>query len=145
MKVTMESGLNADGGILVVDDHALTIELMLEFLAREFPEHALYSAGSAEEALGLCPTVYLVLVIMDIGLPGMNGIEATRKIKAMQPDIHVVMHSNHDHPVFREQCMAAGAAVFISKAQASTELIPAIARLLTRQPQRSAGTDHAVH
>ncbi len=127
-----------DSGILIVDDHRATVDLLLYLLNRAFPERAMRSAGSAEEALDLCRTTLPRLVIMDIGLPGASGIEAARQIKALSPAVAVVMHSSHDHAVYREQCATLGAEAFVSKSRTHADLIPAIARLLPQSPTAAA-------
>src|SRR5687768_6295449 len=97
------------GGFLIVDDHEATLDRLQKLLARAYPGDVIRTAASAEEALALCSTAVPDLIIMDIGLPGQNGIEATRQIKALSPAVRVVMHSNHDHAVYREHCVKAGA------------------------------------
>jgi two-component system response regulator YesN len=66
---------------------------------------------------------------MDIALPGMNGIEATREIQARHPGTRVVMHSSNDMPIYREESLAAGAVAFVSKSATASELIPTLAGL----------------
>jgi two-component system response regulator EvgA len=131
----MEQRPNPDGGILIVDDHRVTIELLRDLLASAFPGLAVRSAGSAKEALALCRTALPKLVIMDIGLPGVNGIEAARQIKVLSPAVSVVVHTNHDPAIYHEQCVAAGVDAFVSKAWTHAELIPTVARLLSLQPE----------
>lgn len=117
--------------ILVVEDHAATRQAILALLGRAFPTYQLLAAESAEEALPLCALRPPCVVVMDISLPGMNGIEATHEIKQMLPHIHVVMHSNNDMQVYREESAAAGASAFVTKGHHSQELIRAIAGLLS--------------
>ena len=74
------------------------------------------------------------VVIMDIALPGMSGIEATRRIKAAFPDTQVVMHSSYDMRVYREGAAAAGASAFVRKSRVVTELVPVVAGLLPAAP-----------
>lgn len=131
----MEKGPSPDGGILIVDGHRLTIDLLLDLLASAFPALAMRTAGSAEEALALCRAALPQVVIMDIELPGVSGIDAARQIKALSPAVGVVMHSSHDHAIYREQCVAAGTDGFVSKARSYAELIPAVSRLLSPQPE----------
>jgi DNA-binding NarL/FixJ family response regulator len=87
-------------------------------------------AGCAEDALALCDTEHPDLVVLDIKLPGMDGFEATRRIKESWPRTVVVMHSSSDMPVYREASLAAGAAAFIGKGRNSRALVPLIAGLL---------------
>jgi two-component system uhpT operon response regulator UhpA len=123
-------GRSGASGILVVDDHTLTQELVTALLARAFPRRKLTAVGTAELALQLCAREKWSLVVMDIGLPGMNGIEATRRIKELYPETVLVVHSNNDSSLYREAAFAAGAAAFVDKGRSATELVPAIAALL---------------
>ncbi len=115
--------------ILVVEDHPATQAAMLDLLGASFDGVRVLAAGSAEEALTLCAAEAPRLVIMDIALPGMNGIDAAREIQARFPHIRVVMHSSNDMPIYREESLAAGAAAFVSKGATASELIPAISSL----------------
>jgi DNA-binding NarL/FixJ family response regulator len=116
--------------ILVVEDHPGTRAMVLALLRSAFPGCQLLEADSAERALPLFEAKAPQLVVMDIALPGMNGIQATQRIKASHPDTLVVMHSSSDLPVYREEARAVGASAFVGKGRSSGELVPVIADLL---------------
>jgi two-component system response regulator YesN len=116
--------------ILTVEDHAATREAVLALLGSAFPHCKLLAADSAERALELCRSAQPSLIIMDVALPGMNGIEATGLIRQMHPAALIVMYSNSDMAIYREQAASAGAAAFISKSGTARELIPTVARML---------------
>ena len=116
--------------IMVVEDHPATLAALLELLQAAFPWCALLAAESSEKALRLCEAGAPHVVIMDIALPGMSGIEATRRLKASCPDTRVVMHSSYDMRVYREGAAAAGASAFVRKSSVASELVPCVARLL---------------
>lgn len=134
-----EQMLAPDGGILIVEDHRRTLDLLLQLLGGAFPGQAVRTAESAEQALAACRLTPPRLVVMDIGLPDSSGIDAVRQIKSLSPAIGVVMHSNHDHAIYREQSAAAGADAFVSKTRSHTDLIPAVARLLSAARQAAPG------
>jgi DNA-binding NarL/FixJ family response regulator len=73
-------------------------------------------AGSAEEALELIAASPPDLVLMDINLPGIDGLEATRRITAEFPDVDVLVVSTYESAEFESRALAVGAAGFISKA-----------------------------
>ena len=116
--------------ILIVEDHPAMLSALSAMLNRSFPEIRLFAAASAEAALPLCAAERPHLVIMDISLLGMNGIAATREIKATSPATEVVIHSASDMQVYRDAAAAAGAAAFVSKCDTSRDLIPTIAEIL---------------
>jgi DNA-binding NarL/FixJ family response regulator len=115
--------------ILIVEDHPATQAAMLALLGASFVGARVLAASNAEEGLTLCATEAPRLVVMDIALPGMNGIEATREIRVRFPHIRVVMHSSNDMPIYREESLAAGAAAFVSKSATAGELIPTLSSL----------------
>ncbi|MFL6565660.1 MAG: response regulator transcription factor [Burkholderiales bacterium] len=115
---------------MVVEDHPPTLAALVELLEAAFPECAVLAAEGAERALDLCAAAAPDVVIMDIALSGMSGIEATLRIKALLPDTRVVMHSTYDMRVYREGAAAAGASAFVRKGKVAGELVPVVAELL---------------
>lgn len=118
---------------MVVEDHPATLAALLELLEAAFPGCALLAAERAERALELCAAAAPDVVIMDIALSGMSGIDATLHIKALLPDARVVMHSSYDMRVYREGAAAAGASAFVRKGKIESELVPVVADLLAKR------------
>ena len=119
--------------LLVVDDHPGVRQTVMALVSTEFPQFRLLEAECAEDALTLCGAEQPDLIVLDITLPGMDGFEATRRIKAAWPAIVIVMHSSSDMPVYRDASLAAGAAAFVGKGRNSRTLVPIIAGLLPVQ------------
>src|ERR1700733_14029640 len=119
--------------LLVVDDHAGVRQTVMALVSTEFPHFRLLEAECAEDALTLCGAEQTDLIVLDITLPGMDGFEATRRIKAAWPAIVIVMHSSSDMPVYRDASLAAGAAALVGKGRNSRTLLPIIAGLLPAQ------------
>ena len=125
--------------ILIIDDNAPTLLLLKELLLAAFPVCRILGAESAEHGLELCADHAPHVVVMDIALPGMDGIEAARRIKSLLPDTHVVMHSSHDMDIYRDASAAAGASAFVAKSRTFSDLVPAVAGLFSPGLPRFSG------
>ena len=119
---------------MVVEDHPPTLAAVQALVSTALPGCRTLAAESGERALELCAEHAPQIVIMDISLPGINGIEATRRIKALLPDTCVLMHSSHDLQVYRDGSAAAGASAFVPKNRTFSDLVPAISSLLPPPP-----------
>ena len=101
--------------ILIVEDHELTrFGLKTAFESCDFVEN-LYEAESAEKALDIIKNSEVSLVIMDLGLPGMDGIEASRLIKNHNREIKIVVLTSHNDVQEVLNCLKAGANAYCSK------------------------------
>ena len=101
--------------ILIVEDHELTrFGLKTAFESCEYVEN-IYEAESAESAIEIVDTNSLDLVIMDLGLPGLNGIEATKIIKEKKTEIKVVILTSHNDVQEVLNTLKAGANAYCSK------------------------------
>ena len=101
---------------LIVEDDPLFRQILKEILASRFPSISIKEATHGIEALQKLDMNGLDLVFMDIKLPGMNGLELTKKIKESHPSIPVIILTNHDTPEYRKAALECGADYFISKA-----------------------------
>lgn len=117
--------------ILIVEDHEGVRNSLREWMQLSFPQYPLLEATTGEEAVAMAQAMSPRLVIMDVGLPGMTGIEATQRIKAAVPNAIVVILTIYDDAVRRANAAAAGASAYVSKSMVQTELLPVLNRLLT--------------
>lgn len=116
--------------VLIVDDHALLRMALRSMLALDDDLEVVGEAGDGEEALALCRRLHPELVLMDVSMPKMDGIEATRAIKAEHPKTGVLMLTAHtDHELLLE-AVRAGAAGYVLKSVAPDELVGAVRRTL---------------
>jgi DNA-binding NarL/FixJ family response regulator len=116
--------------ILIVEDHDAVRRALRHWLEAEFPQCRVIEAASGEEAIALVRIESPRLVVMDIRLHGMNGIEATRQIKAILSSAQIVMLTVHTGDIYRADARAAGACAYVTKQSMHTELIPTLAALL---------------
>lgn len=101
--------------ILIVEDHELTrFGLKTAFESCDFVEN-IYEAESAEVAIDLVDRTPVDLIIMDLGLPGINGIEATQKIKQYNKELKVVILTSHNDSQEVLNSLKAGANAYCSK------------------------------
>jgi DNA-binding NarL/FixJ family response regulator len=119
-----------DPKILIVEDHQGVRKSLREWLGLSFPQYQLLEATTGEEAVTMAQAVTPCLVIMDIGLPGISGIEALASIKKSLPSTQVVMLTVCDDDDYRNHAAAAGASAYVAKRKVKTELLPTIRRVL---------------
>ena len=112
--------------LLLVDDHQI-VRAGLRMLFQAEPDMEIVGeASSGEEALALVPTLQPDVVIMDVAMPGMNGIEATRRIRAESPHTAVLALTMHEDEQYFFAMLDAGAAGYIPKRAAPDDLVSAI-------------------
>ena len=101
--------------ILIVEDHELTrFGLKTTFEGVDYVE-SIFEAESAEKALEIFDANEIDVIIMDLGLPGMNGIEATQKIRSRKKDVKVIMLTSHNDEKEVISSLKAGANAYCSK------------------------------
>jgi DNA-binding NarL/FixJ family response regulator len=114
----------------------------------EFPQHHVIEVCSGEESVTLAATQPVDVILMDIDLPQINGIEAVRQIKTQQPSTKIVMMTIHDEKPYRDAAREAGADAFVSKRDGVTDLVPVLTTWLadrksaTRHNTTTARTPH---
>jgi DNA-binding NarL/FixJ family response regulator len=112
--------------VLLADDHALVREGTRRLLETEYDVEVVAEAASGEEAVESTKRLHPDIAIMDIAMPGMGGIEATRAIKVSCPETAVMVLSAYDDEPYLMALLEAGAAGFLLKNVHGQELISAI-------------------
>lgn len=122
--------------VLIVEDRKSFRAVLREFLALKFPDCKLLEAATGARALQQFDQHQPRLVLMDIQLPDINGIEATRCIKARSPDTVVIAMSMMNEAHIADRALAAGATAFISKDHLFRDLEPLIRQFTDFGPDR---------
>lgn len=130
------------GGVrtLIVDDHAVVRMQIRELLARETTIEVIGEAADGEEAIHRVEQLRPDLILMDVGLPGTNGIEVTRRVMASAPHTFIVMLSLLEPASYCAQAAEAGASGCVSKHRMRAELIPTLKALLPHSEGSDPGT-----
>lgn len=125
--------------ILLVDDHPLVRDGLRARLETIPHFEVVAEAGNAEEALAHAAEQAIDLVLMDINLSGMNGIELTGRFHTLYPEIAVLMLSMHDKAEYVMQAIQAGARGYVLKDAPAMDIITAIDTVMSGGIYYSAG------
>ncbi|MFC3607384.1 response regulator [Stutzerimonas tarimensis] len=120
--------------ILLVDDHAVVRQGYASLLAALIPGLQLSEAESGEEALAQVEQQIPSLVILDIGLPGISGLETCRRLRQRLPLLPVLMFSMHDELPLVRQALDAGATGYLTKRCSPDVLVEAVRRMAAGYP-----------
>jgi DNA-binding NarL/FixJ family response regulator len=112
-----------------VEDHEEVRAALRDWLMTSLPPMQLREARSMEEALRCAQQSRLDLVLMNLELPGPNGIEATREMRKRFPGCRVVIMSVNDSEALRSAAIDAGALAFVSKRELPHGLLPILGQL----------------
>jgi DNA-binding NarL/FixJ family response regulator len=112
--------------VLIVDDHALHRDGTRRILEQYSDIEVIGEAESGELALALINQLHPSIVLMDIGLPGINGIETTRRIRERHPDVRVLVISAYEEDEYVRGALEAGASGYLSKTAPGRELVEAV-------------------
>lgn len=112
--------------VLLVDDHPLVREGIAARLSSEPDIDVVGEAGDAASALACLATLRPTIVLTDLGMKGIGGIELTRRLLAQDPALRVLVLSMYDSADYAQQALAAGASGYVLKDSPSAELVAAL-------------------
>ena len=116
--------------VYIVEDHPVLRGMYADFLEAAPGVELCGTAGSAEEVLGKLADLDCDLVVTDYRLPGLNGAELVRRLRAERPDLPAVVISAHEDETFARESLEAGAAAFLKKRDLVESLVPTIHAVL---------------
>lgn len=119
--------------VILADDHTL-VRAGIRALLEKFPEVCVVGeASDGREVLNLVKAQRPDVVLMDIGMPGLNGLEATTRLTRDYPDVRVVILSMHHNEEYVWQALKLGAAGYLLKKSATAELKTALHRVVQNE------------
>jgi two-component system response regulator NreC len=112
--------------ILLADDH-VTIRYGLKLLIDQQPDmKVVCEASDGEAAITAATASQVDVIVLDISMPGMNGLVATRKLKQLQPDVAIVTLTRHGDDAYLQELLRAGVSAYVLKQSEPSELLHAI-------------------
>ncbi len=116
--------------VLIVDDHPFLRMGLARALGQEPGLSVCGEAGSAEEALELVKKLRPDVVITDLSLPKMSGLDLVKELASSQPDLPVIVLSMHEEEIYAERCLRAGSRGYVMKSEGPAKLAHAIRHVL---------------
>ena len=112
--------------VLLADDH-VTVRYGLKLLIDQQPDmKVIGEASDGQAVLQLASAIAVDVVVMDISMPGMNGLVATRKLKELQPGVAIITLTRHGDDAYLQELLRAGVSGYVLKQSAPSELLQAI-------------------
>ena len=126
--------------VLLVDDHEVFLSTATRLLQSIPGFHVVGQATCGEEAIKMAAALHPELVLMDFAMPGMNGLDATLRIKRQHDAPKVIMVTLHNGPSYRALAREAGADGFVAKDKLFVELPRLVAALFPQADRSSEGS-----
>lgn len=118
--------------VLLADDHAVVRHGLRLLIDSQSDMEVVAEAGDGTAAVEQAQAVRPDVVVMDISMPGINGLVATRTLKGLQPDSVIVILTRHGDDAYLEELLRAGADGYVLKQSAASELLQAIRATVAR-------------
>lgn len=116
--------------ILIADDHAIVRKGLIELLREEFPKCEIFEAMNSNTVMTLLKDRPMAILLLDISMPGRNGLETLKDIKTSGIKTPVLMLSMHPEEQYAIRALKAGASGFMNKEAATEELLNAVHKIL---------------
>ncbi len=132
--------------LVIADDHSIVLEAYRQLLEPEYS--VVGTASNGQELLAIAPKLAPDIILLDISMPTLNGLDVTRQLKAAVPHAKLIFVTMMSEPFYISQAFAMGASAYVLKQSASTELLSALAAALRNQryvsPQLSLEVQDAI-
>jgi DNA-binding NarL/FixJ family response regulator len=143
---TRPEGRPSPARIVIADDHGLVRQGFRGMLAREEGLEVVGEAEDGLEAVEVCSRLQPDLVLMDVRMPKMDGLSATREIKQRHPKTIVLMVSMHENPDYLLEAVKAGAAGYVLKGSPNSQIMSSVRRALEGEfPLNQELAMHVIH
>lgn len=129
--------------VMLVDDHAL-VRMGFRMLLADAGIEVVAECGSGEEACQAYPTVRPDVVVMDLSMPGMGGLEAVRRLTARDDRARILILSAHEDTAHPRRALKAGALGYLTKRSAPDTMIAAVTAVARGEPYVDAETAQAL-
>lgn len=116
--------------LLIVDDHEIFRRGLRALLEPSSEWQICGEAVDGQDAIEQCKTLKPDIVVLDVSMPRLNGLEAARLITKEKPEPQIVIITQHDSPQIRSAALDAGARAFVTKSAVGSELVSAIRDLI---------------
>jgi two-component system response regulator NreC len=130
--------------ILITDDHALVRRGFRLILAQYDEFEVIGEAGSGAEALRMIGQLHPHILVLDVAMPDMNGVEVTQRVSRDYPGIRILILSMHKDAIYVRETLRAGARGYLLKDAVDTELITAMRALASGNSYISPGVSNSV-
>ena len=137
-------GLNKSIQILLADDHEIVRQGASRLIEREPGLRICGEAGSGKEAVAMARKLKPDVLLLDVDMPGMNGMEAMQQIKKLAPATEILIFTAHQTPELVRTAFEAGAMGFILKTDVVEHLVPAIREAAQHRPYLTPGVAEIV-
>jgi DNA-binding NarL/FixJ family response regulator len=117
--------------VLLADDHAVVRRGIKDLLSEAFFDAEFAEASTGEEALAVVQTGGFELVVLDISMPGRGGMDALKEMRALTPDVPVLVLSQHAEEQYAIRALRAGASGYLTKDCAADELVRAVRKAIS--------------
>jgi two-component system invasion response regulator UvrY len=134
----------SDIRVMLTDDHAVVRSGIARLLERSDDITIIGEAESGEQGYQLYSELLPDVMVMDMSMPGIGGLEALRRIITRHPKAKVIMFSMHENVAFAVQAMTAGAIGYVAKSGEAQELVTAVKQVMTGKSYLNAEMAHKI-